>query len=77
MRSKVYASGQEPKRGDTVAAERYFEPVGSVALSAEEKQTWVVTSVVGDMVRCKCLDADGWRQAHYVDSMRLISRKNV
>lgn len=74
MSDELYQTGEEPKRGDVIVHERMAQPVGAVALSKEEQQTWVVTSVVGDMVRCKCQDAEGWRQAHYTNQMRLVRR---
>lgn len=75
-RDECYQTGEEPKVGDVIAHERQAQAVGAVALSAEEKQTWVVTSVVGDMVTCKCLDAERWKQAHYTRRMRLLRRRD-
>lgn len=63
-------------RGDFIYHQRLKEAVGVVALSKEEQQTWIVTGVYDDMVRCKCADAENWRQAHYVKQMCLMRRNN-
>ena len=70
-----YASGQEPLKGDLIYNEKLADHgVKILALSEEEKQTWIVMSVCGDMVRCKCEGAENWKQAHYTNRMRLWRR---
>ena len=60
-------------RGDLLEyAEKLTQPIPA---SKEQGEAWIVTTVVGDMVRAKCADAFQWRQAHYVARMRLIRRK--
>ena len=67
-----YASGQEPLKGDLIYNEKLADHrIKILALSEEEKQTWIVMSVCGDMVRCKCEGAENWKQAHYTNRMRL------
>ncbi len=75
QRPKCYASGESPMPGDCVEyVEQSTQPIPQ---SKEHGEIWIVTSVVGDMVCTKCDRAENWRQAHYTNSMNLISRKGV
>jgi len=69
-----YASVETPRKRDVVAyAEKWQQPIPS---HRERSETWIVTSVIDDMVRAKCEGAEQWRQAHYVKDLRLIRRHN-
>lgn len=75
MNDTLYASGEIPLKGDRIYHQRLKENIGAIPPSKEEQQTWIVTSLCGDMVRCKCDGAENWRQAHYVAQMCLMRRK--
>jgi len=73
MNDELYASGEIPLRGDVVVYNEVFHQ--PVPPSREERETWIVTSLCGELVRCKCQGAERWRQAHYVKRLKLIRRK--
>lgn len=65
--AQCYADGTLPRRGDTIVTVKYKET--SPFKSAEDRTIWIVTTLLGDMLRAKSLDADSWRQAHFTRCM--------
>ncbi len=66
----TYASGQAPKRGDTI---QYANMTRWDKQSNPEcGEVWIVTSVSDDMVRAKALHKESWRQAFFTAQMEIV-----
>jgi hypothetical protein len=69
------ADGQTLRRGSTIVTVKY-KADSELCKSKEDHEIWIVTTLCGDMVRAKCMDAENWRQAFFIRNMETIEIKS-